>query len=132
MVVTAHSQLPRSEEASAVANLMPLERIQQRIYWIRGQKVMLSPDLAELYGVGPRALVQAAVRNRARFPADFRFRLTSGEVAMLDEARCCTSKVILDGATNRTGRDGARPEGTETHPEPIARGAPLAHAPARS
>lgn len=54
-----------------MANLMPLERVQQRIYWMRGQKVMLSPDLAELYGVEPRAVVQAVVRNRARFPADF-------------------------------------------------------------
>jgi hypothetical protein len=47
--------------------LIPLEVIEQRILLIRGQKVMLSADLAELYQVEPRVLVQAVKRNIVRF-----------------------------------------------------------------
>jgi phage regulator Rha-like protein len=53
--------------------------IQNMIYEIRGQKVMLDRDLAELYGVELKALNQAAKRNIERFPADFMFRLSQGE-----------------------------------------------------
>jgi hypothetical protein len=59
--------------------LLPVERIEQRIFRLRGQNVMLSPDLAELYGVEPRALVQAVKRNRDRFPADFMVQLNARE-----------------------------------------------------
>lgn len=62
---------------------VPVETIARRIYVIRGQKVMLSPDLAELYQVEPRALVQAVKRNLNRFPPDFMFQLTSEEYADL-------------------------------------------------
>jgi len=62
---------------------IPAERIERRILLIRGQKVMLSPDLAELYEVAPRALVQAVKRNLQRFPADFMFQLTKDEYANL-------------------------------------------------
>jgi hypothetical protein len=50
--------------------LLPVEIIEQRILLMRGQKVMLGTDLAELYQVEPRALVQAVKRNIARFPGD--------------------------------------------------------------
>ena len=60
-------------------SLIPLENIQQFIYLIRGQKVMLSTHLSGLYGVEPRALVQAVRRNRDRFPDDFMFQLTGEE-----------------------------------------------------
>lgn len=50
---------------------------------MRGQKVMLSIDLAELYEVAPKALVQAVKRNRERFPADFMFQLNRKEYANL-------------------------------------------------
>lgn len=60
-------------------SLIPLENIQQLIYLIRGQKVMLSTHLSDLYGVEPRALVQAVKRNRDRFPDDFMFQLTGEE-----------------------------------------------------
>jgi hypothetical protein len=56
-----------------------MERIERGIVVLRGHRVMLSPDLAELYGVEPRALVQAVKRNRERFPADFMFQLTRAE-----------------------------------------------------
>ena len=51
----------------------------KQILLLRGHKVMLSPDLAEMYGVEPRALVQAVKRNRERFPKDFMFQLTEKE-----------------------------------------------------
>ena len=62
---------------------VPLELVERRIYSIRGQKVMLSPDLADLYRVETRALVQAVKRNLDRFPEDFMFQLTSEEYALL-------------------------------------------------
>jgi len=51
----------------------------QRILTLRGQRVMIDADLAELYGVSTRALNQAVKRNAARFPEDFMFRLTRAE-----------------------------------------------------
>jgi phage regulator Rha-like protein len=60
--------------------VIPIERIEQRIFLLRGQKVMLSPHLAELYGVEPRVLMQAVKRNLERFPDDFMFQLAPQEV----------------------------------------------------
>ena len=59
------------------------EAIERQILLIRGQKVMVSPHLAELYGVEPRALVQAVKRNLERFPEDFMFQLDSAEFSNL-------------------------------------------------
>ena len=59
-----------------MTDLIPQDRIASRIFLVRGQKVMLSPDLAEMYGVEPKALVQAVKRNQDRFPDDFMFQLT--------------------------------------------------------
>jgi hypothetical protein len=59
---------------------MPAERIQNRILFLRGQKVMLDADLGELYGVKTKVLNQAVTRNKDRFPSDFVFRLTRQEV----------------------------------------------------
>jgi ORF6N domain len=59
--------------------IVPAGAISQRIYFLRGQGVMLSTDLAALYGAEPRALIQAVQRNRERFPADFMFQLTTVE-----------------------------------------------------
>jgi len=55
------------------------ESILSKIYLVRGRKVMLDSDLAKLYGVEVKALVQAVKRNPDRFPKDFMFRLTWGE-----------------------------------------------------
>jgi len=63
--------------------LIPLEVIEQRILLIRGQKVMLSTDLAGLYQVEARVLVQAVKRNIARFPQDSMFQLTEEEFSNL-------------------------------------------------
>lgn len=65
------------------SSYIPPERVERRILSIRGQKVMLSVDLAELYEVEPRVLVQAVKRNHERFPADFMFQLTRAEHANL-------------------------------------------------
>ena len=59
------------------------EQIEQIIFLIRGQKVMLSPHLAELYQIEPRVLVQAVKRNSERFPEDFMFQLTDEEFSNL-------------------------------------------------
>jgi hypothetical protein len=64
-------------------SLLPAERIEKRIYLIRGQKVMFDYDLAELYEVGTRDLVKATQRNKDRFPAEFAFQLTYQEVRSL-------------------------------------------------
>ena len=58
---------------------MDLQIIQDKIYEIRGQKVMLDRDLAEMYGVLTKALNQAVKRNIDRFPSDFMFQLTNEE-----------------------------------------------------
>lgn len=76
--------------------LVPIERIEQAILLIRGEKVMLDADLAVLYGVDTRSLVQAVKRNLSRFPPDFMFQLTSEE---LDGLR---SQIVI--SKNRGGR----------------------------
>jgi phage regulator Rha-like protein len=60
-------------------SLVPVERIQKCIYVIRGHKIILDSDLAELYGVKTKALNQAVKRNIDRFPEDFMFQLTEEE-----------------------------------------------------
>src|SRR5258708_7851302 len=57
--------------------------LSQRIFVIRGQKVMLDFHLAELYGVETRALIQAVKRNIRRFPSEFMFQLTPAEANIL-------------------------------------------------
>ncbi len=62
--------------------LAPLT-VAKKILLLRGERVMLDSDLASLYRVEPRSLLQAVKRNRARFPADFMFQLTAEEAAAL-------------------------------------------------
>ena len=59
--------------------VLPLEVIEKKIYFLRGQKVILDSDLAELYGVETKRLNEQVKRNRARFPKDFMFQLTQEE-----------------------------------------------------
>lgn len=61
----------------------PGRAIEQTILTLRGHRVMLDSDLAGLYGVETRGLVQAVRRNSGRFPADFMFQLTADEFANL-------------------------------------------------
>lgn len=79
------------------------ERIEQLIIWIRGHKIMLSGDLAELYGVEPRSLVQAVKRNKDRFPDDFMFQLTQ------EEWNDLKSQNVISNASTRGGARRAAP-----------------------
>jgi len=71
-------------------SVIPVERIERAILLIRNQKVMLDADLAALYEVETRVLVQAVKRNLERFPEDFMFQLTQKEFAIL-RSRSVTS-----------------------------------------
>jgi len=64
---------------------IPIERIAQKIYVIRGQKVMIDRDLAEVYSVKTKVLNQAVKRKISRFPKDFMFSLTRDEIASMSQ-----------------------------------------------
>lgn len=72
--------------------LIPLEVIEGKIFVLRGPRVMLDRDLAELDGVETRALNQAVKRNRDRFPEDFMFRLTAEKAKA---ALCLRSQIVI-------------------------------------
>jgi hypothetical protein len=78
-----------------------LERIERAILVLRGHKVLLDSDLAALYEVETRVLVQAVKRNRERFPADFMFQLSAAEVERL------RSQSVMSNAPGRGGRRSA-------------------------
>ncbi|HTT65038.1 MAG TPA: ORF6N domain-containing protein [Bryobacteraceae bacterium] len=91
--------MPKAPIGSATGNLpVPAEVIERRIYLIRGHKVMLDSDLAELYQVLTKNLNLAVRRNLDRFPQDFMFQLTQAEVESLR----------LQIATSNAGRGGRR------------------------
>jgi len=69
--------------ARSASRVPALSSIEQRILRVREHRVLLDADLAELYGVETRALVQAVKRNATRFPPDFMFRLEAKEAARL-------------------------------------------------
>lgn len=79
-------------------NLSLIKSIEAKIYLIRGQKVMLDWDLAELYGVETKVLNQAVKRNNDRFPDDFMFELT------MEEFNSLRSQFV----TSKKGRGGRR------------------------
>jgi hypothetical protein len=66
-----------------MSRIVPIEKITEKIYLIRGVKVMLDKDLAALYGVENKALKQAVRRNIDRFPFDFMFELSKKECQSL-------------------------------------------------
>jgi hypothetical protein len=91
---------------------LPVDLVERRIYLIRGQKVMLDADLAELYHVSTKRLNEAVHRNPSRFPEDFMFQLTA------EEAECLRSQIATSNsvepalrsqiATSNGGRGGRR------------------------
>jgi hypothetical protein len=81
---------------------VPVERIEKAILVIQGQKVMLSSDLAPLYDVKPRAMIQAVKRNLARFPPDFMFQLTREEFRHLKSQIVISSSGAWGGARRAT------------------------------
>jgi ORF6N domain len=78
--------------------LVPVELIERRIYLIRGHKVMLDSELAELYQVPTKVFNQSVSRNRNRFPEDFMFQLT------VEEDQSLRSQIV----TSKVGRGGRR------------------------
>jgi len=83
-----------------VTALQPI--IGSRIRTLREQRVMIDADLAELYGVATKVLVQAVKRNLVRFPADFMFQLSAEEFAAL------RSQSVTSNASGQPGRGGRR------------------------
>jgi hypothetical protein len=80
-------------------NDLALAKIERRIFLVRGQKVMLDFDLAELYRVETRALKQAVRRNLDRFPTDFMFELSVAEIKTLVSQTVIPTRGKLGGAT---------------------------------
>jgi hypothetical protein len=81
--------MPKSDQG-----LIPIEVIENRILILRGHRVMLDRDLAELYGVPVKRLNEQAKRNRDRFPDDFMFQLTleEGKAVLLSRSQIATLK----------------------------------------
>ena len=79
-------------------NLVMEQKILNRIYVVRGEKIMLDRDLAELYGVETRVLKQAVKRNADRFPKDFMFEMTSKEIEGMVSQNVIPSKSYFGGA----------------------------------
>jgi len=82
-----------------------IKSIQNRIYEIRGERVMLDFDLASLYEVETKALNQAVKRNIKRFPEDFMFQLTSAEFEEIRlqidaSSQGRSSRIVMTGGTN--------------------------------
>ena len=83
---------------SNIHPIVPIEVIEKRIYLIRGQKVMLSTHLAELYEVETRALNQAVKRNKSRFPDDFMFQVNDIEAEQLVSQNVIPHKKYFGGS----------------------------------
>jgi hypothetical protein len=79
----------------SATDIVPIQRIAQAIFVLRGQKVMLDYDLATLYGVEARVLNQAVKRNASRFPVDFMFQISAEEMEKV-------SQVVTPPAQERT------------------------------
>ncbi len=90
--------MPHKKKLTTTNLSVSVQLIERRIYLIRGQKVMLDFDLAELYGVPTRQLNQQVTRNKKRFPEDFMFRLTK------EEAEALRSQFVI----SNIGRGGRR------------------------
>ena len=78
------------------------EFIRDKIYYARGQKVMLDFDLAEIYGYSTKALNQQVKNNIGKFPNDFRFQLNLDELHELMRFKNLTSRIRIQG--NKGGR----------------------------
>ena len=68
--------------------MIPVASVEQAIFLVRGQKMMLDRDWAAFYGVDTKASKRAVRRNMERFPADFMFELTSEEANAIERSRC--------------------------------------------
>ncbi len=89
-------------------SIIPLERVERSILFIRGERVMLDADLAVLYGITTKRLNEQVKRNKDRFPEDFMFPLTKSEkaevVAICDHLKnimSCVNIVLNDSKEDR-------------------------------
>lgn len=82
----------------ATAELVPAERIQSRILVLRGQRVLLDADLAEIYEVPTKRLNEQVKRNIQRFPEDFMFQLTQQEAELARRSRSQNATLNVDGS----------------------------------
>lgn len=80
------------------SSIVPIERIEKKIFLIRNQKIMLNSDIAKPYGTETKILNKAVSRNQDRFPKDFMFQLTSEE----------WSSLKFHSGTSKKGRGGRR------------------------
>lgn len=83
---------------------MKLQEIQNKIFEIRGDNVMLDFNLAEIYGVETRVLKQAVRRNMERFPQDFMFAISEKEIESLVSQNVIPSKSKFGGAQTEKDR----------------------------
>jgi hypothetical protein len=90
--------MPHKQDLTTSHLASSVHLVERRIYLIRGIKVMIDFDLAELYGVSTKVLNQQVRRNRNRFPPDFMFQLSE------EEAELLRSQIV----TSKTGRGGRR------------------------
>jgi hypothetical protein len=86
------SSLKRAFKNMAETAVVVARKVDSKIFVLRGQRVILDTDLAELYGVEVRHLNQQAKRNAKRFPPAFRFQLSAREMAILKSQNVISSK----------------------------------------
>lgn len=99
---------------STTANIIPAERIQSRIIVLRGQRVLLDSDLAELYEVPTKRLNEQVKRNLDKFPEDFMFRLTKEESESLGLSR--SQLVTLKGNRSQIATGSSKHRGSNNLP----------------
>ncbi|HKO96819.1 MAG TPA: ORF6N domain-containing protein [Pyrinomonadaceae bacterium] len=104
--------VPTTKSVNKNLSRVSVQLIERRIYLIRGDKVMIDADLAELYELPTKRFNQQVRRNLKRFPEDFMFRLTKEESESL-RSQFATSKQVSESlrsqfATSKTGRGGRR------------------------
>ena len=96
------------EMTPSTRSLRKLDHVENAIYLVRGQRVMLDSDLAQIYRVTTKQLNQQMKRNRKRFPADFAFQLTSKEFASL-RSQFATPSLRSQSVTSKKGGRRYRP-----------------------
>jgi ORF6N domain len=94
---------------SSMTKTRSLQKVEEGIHLVRGQRVMLDSDLAGIYGVTTKRLNEQLKRNRERFPNDFAFQLTTNEVAILRSQFATSSLRSQIATSNRRGGRRYRP-----------------------
>src|SRR3982751_6538780 len=98
--------MPHKKKLTTNSLSLSVQLIERRIYLIRGQKVMIDFDLAELYGVPTKRLNERVSRNKKRFPEDFMFRLTKEETEALRSQFVISRSLRSQFATSSSAHGG--------------------------